>query len=183
MAVQIRRLTGSGPTPTNVTSINTRLNAEDAHSTGGTTNPILKPAAGTNYSFWAVFRLFFSGTGTGKISDIEWFTDGSGSLGTGRGLNVATANAYAQATGTPGVSGDELSVANYGNGTTDLNGAPVSAFTKTTGSPLAVDGEVTDPDNDEFGDYVVLQYTVGTTASAGAGSQETITWRWLSTIA
>ena len=183
MAVQIRRLTGSGPTATDVTSINTRLNAEDAHSTGGTSNPILKPAAGTNYSFWAVFRLFFSGSGTGSISDIEWFTDGANGLGTGRGLKVATAGVYDQATGTPGVSGDQLTVAAYGNGSTDLDGAPADAFGYTSGAPLAVAGGVTDPSSEEFGDYVVLQYSVGTTAAAGAGSQETITWRWLSTIA
>jgi hypothetical protein len=55
--VLVRRLTGAGPTATDITSINTRANAEDAHSTAGTTNPIQIPAAGTNYSYWVVTRL------------------------------------------------------------------------------------------------------------------------------
>ena len=93
MSIQIRRLTGAGPTATNITSINTRLNAEDAHSTAGTTNPILKPASGTNYSYWAVFRLFYNGAGTGTINNIRWFTDGTNSFGTGRTMRVGTATA------------------------------------------------------------------------------------------
>lgn len=179
MAVQIRRKTGAGETATDITSINTRLNAEDAHSTAGTTNPIVKPAAGTNYSFWCVTRLYFSGSGTGTINNIKWFTDGSSGLGTGRGLRVGTATAYTQATGTTGTTGTELTVGNYASFT--LGNA--DAFTYTTGSPLSVTGTTTNPSSADFGDYVVMQATVGTTASAGASATETITWRYDSTVA
>ena len=57
--VTIRRWTGSSgaPTKTNITSINTRANAEDAHSTAGTSNSILIPTSGTNYSYWVATRL------------------------------------------------------------------------------------------------------------------------------
>jgi hypothetical protein len=179
MAVQIRRLTGAGPTGTDITSINTRLNAEDAHTTAGASNSILKPSSGTNYSYWCVTRLFFNGAGTGTINNIEWFTDGANGLGTGRGLVVNTATGYVQATGTAGETGTELTVGNYAT----LAGAPADAFSETTGSPLAVSGSVTDPSTEYFGDYVVMQATVADTASAGASSAETISWRYDTTIA
>lgn len=182
MSVQIRRLNGAGATGTDITSINTRLNAEDAHSTAGTTNPIRVPASGTNYSFWANIRLYFSGTGTGTINNIAFYTDGDNNLGTGLGLNASTASVYAQAVGTAGTTGTQLTVANYGNGTTDLNDAPVDAFTLTTGSPLSVTGTVTDPEDEAFGDIVVLQTTVADTASAGATAQETMTFVYDTTI-
>lgn len=183
MAVEIHRLTGAGPTGTDITSINTRLNAADAHTTADTTNPIVVPAAGSNYSYWAATRLFYDGgPDTGTIDNIEWFTDGANGLGTGVGLVAATAAVYDQAVGTPGVSGTELTVANYGNGTTDLDAEPVDAFTLTTGSPLTVAGSVTDPQDEYFGSMVVLQVTVASTASPGATPTETMTWRYDSTI-
>jgi len=182
MSIQIRRLTGAGPTGTDITSINTRLNSDDAHSTAGTTNPILKPSSGTNYSFWAVTALYHDGAGTGTVNNIKWYTDGANGLGTGRGLVVATAGVYDQATGDTGESGTQLTVANYGNGTTDLNAEPVNAFGLTTGSPLSVDGTETDPEDEYIGDMVVVQATVADTASAGVSSAETITWRYDSTL-
>lgn len=182
MAVQIHRLTGAGPTGTNITSINTRLNAEDAHSVAGTTNPITIPSVGTNYSYWANTQLYFDSSGTGTIDNIEWFTDGANGLGTGVGLLAQTANTYGEASGTPGDTGDELTIANYGDGIDDLDGAPVDAFTLVTGSPLSVAGSVTDPTDEYFGSIVVLQVSVGTTAGPGATPQETMTWRYDSTI-
>jgi hypothetical protein len=179
LAVQIRRLTGAGPTGTDITSINTRLNAEDAHTTAGTTNPILKPAAGTNYSYWCATRLYYNGAGTGTINNIKWFTDGANGLGTGRTLVVNTATGYVQATGTPGETGTQLTTGNYAT----LAGAPTNAFAYTTGSPLSVTGTVTNPSSAYFGDYVVMQAEIGTTASAGASSTETVSWRYDSTIA
>lgn len=178
MSVQIRRKTGATPTNTNVTGINTRLNAEDAHTTAGTTNPILIPPSGTNRSFWAVFRLFFNGSGTGTINNLKWYTDGANSLGTGVGLVAQRATGYVQATGTVGETGTELNTSNYAT----LTGAPVNAFTLTSASPLSLDGTITNPNNAEFGDHVVVQLTVGSTAAPGATATETITWQYDSTI-
>jgi hypothetical protein len=161
-----------------ITSINTRLNAEDAHSTAGTSNSILKPASGTNYSYWCVTRLFYNGSGTGTINNIRWFTDGTNSLGTGRGLVVNTATGYVQATGTAGETGTELTAGNYGT----LAGAPSNAFAYTSASPLTVSGSVTDPSTEYFGDYVVLQATIADTASAGASTTETMSFRYDTTI-
>jgi hypothetical protein len=183
MGVKIKRYWDTGATQeADVTSGNSRLLAQEAHTASGTTNPIVKPASGTNYSFWALFRLYFDGVGVGTINNIKFFTDGANGLGTGRGLVVSTAGVFAEATGTEGETGDELTVAEYGNGTTDLNDEPVNAFGLTTGSPLSIDGTITDPEDEAFGDYLVMQASIADTASAGLSPTETMTYRYDSTV-
>ena len=85
-----------------------------------------------------------------------------------------TATGYTQATGTPGVTGDVLSVGNFPT----LAGAPTDSFAFTTGSPKPVTGSTSG--TGQFGDRAVFQVTVGTTASAGTkpGTPETFTWRF-----
>lgn len=176
--VTIRRWTGAGggPTKSDITSINSRANAEDAHSTGGTSNPIRIPSAGTKYSYWVNTRLSCDVTPAGTINNLRWYTDGANGFGTGVTAKVATANTYGQATGTPGDTGDQLTVANYGDGVNDLNGAPSDAFAEVSGDPLAVDGSISNPSTGDFGDFVVYQLEVGTTAGPGATPTETFTW-------
>lgn len=170
--VQIVRLTGAGPTATDITSINTRANAEDAHTTAGTSNSILVPAAGTNYSYWVVTRLNVTAITAGTVDNLKWYTDGSNNFGTGVTCKVNTATGYVQATGTAGTSGTQLTTGNYAT----LAGAPVDAFTYTSGSPLSVTG--TTSATGQFGNYVVYQIEVGTTAASGATATETFTWRY-----
>lgn len=172
--VLIRRLTGAGPTATDITSINTRANAEDAHTTAGTSNSILVPAAGTNYSYWVVTRLDVTAITAGTVDNLRWYADGANNFGTGVTCKGNTAAVYAQATGTPGTTGTQLTVANYGNGSTDLDGAPVDVFGHTSGSPKAITGTTTG--TGQFGSRFVYQIEVGTTASSGATAQETFTW-------
>ncbi len=170
--VQIRRWTGATPTKTNVTSSNSRLNAFDSHTTADTTSPILIPAAGTNYSFWATFALYVSAITGGTVNNIKWYTDGGNGLGTGIGLNVsASATSYTQATGTVAQSGTVLNNTNYPG-----VGTPVNAFTYTSGSPLSVTGSTAT--TGDVGNLVVLQLTVASTASQGATPTETITWQY-----
>jgi len=170
--VLIRRLTGAGPTATDITSINTRANAEDAHSTGGTSNPIQIPSSGTNYSYWVVTRLDCTVAPSGTINNIKWYTDGANGFGTGVTCRVGTATGYVQATGTAGTTGTELTAGNYSGFT--LGNA--NAFTYTTGSPLSVTGSTTGIG--QFGDRVVYQIEVASTAGPGATSGETFTFRF-----
>lgn len=170
--VQIVRLTGAGPTATDITSINTRANAEDAHTTAGTTNSILVPAAGTNYSYWVVTRLNVTAITSGTVDNIKWYTDGANNFGTGVTAKVNTATGYVQATGTAGTTGTQLTTGNYAT----LAGAPVDAFTYTSGSPLSVAGTTTT--TGQVGDRVVYQIEVGTTAASGATATETFTWKY-----
>jgi len=177
--VIIERLTGAGPTRTAITSINTRANAFDSHTTGDTANPIEIPTAGTNYSFWVNTQLNATVAPDNLIDNIEWFTDGVNSYGTGIGNVVAQAAlaSYTQATGTAGVTGTELNDTNYSGGTL-TPATPTDSFAKTTGSPLAVTGSTTT--TGAFGNIVVYQVTVISTATPGTkpGTPETITFRF-----
>lgn len=170
--VLIRRLTSTGPTLTDITSINTRANAEDAHSTAGTTNSILVPASGSNYSFWVVTRLDVTAITGGTVNNIKWYTDGTNNFGTGVTAIGNTATAYTQATGTTGTTGIQLTTGNYATVTT-----PVDPFTFTSGSPKSVTGS-TSTVSAVFADMFVYQLVIGTTAAAGATAQETFTWQY-----
>lgn len=178
--IQIGRKTSTAPgTFTDITSINTRANAYDGHSTADTTYPIQRPAAGTNYSYWVTTRLKCTVTPAGTINNLKWYTDGSNSLGTGLGCNVAKASTgadagYRIATGTQGTTGTELNQTNH----TGLDAAVADAFSKTSASPLALSGSISNPNTGEFGDHVVYQITVGTTANPGASGSETFTWQY-----
>ena len=170
--VQIVRLTGAGPTATDITSINTRANAEDAHTTAGTSNSILVPAAGSNYSYWVVTRLNVTAISSGTVDNVKWYTDGANNFGTGVTCVGNTATGYVQATGTAGTSGTQLTTGNYAT----LAGSPSDVFAYTSGSPLSVSGTTTT--TGQFGDRVVYQIVVGTTAASGATATETFTWRY-----
>lgn len=172
--VTIRRWTGASgsPTKTDITSINTRANAEDAHSTAGTTNPIQVPASGTNYSYWVSTQLSADTAPSGTIDNLRWYTDGTNNFGTGVSCKANTASAYVQATGTAGETGDILNTTNH----TSLAGATSDVFGYTSGSPLSVTGSISG--TGDIGHQVVYQIEVADTAAPGATSQETFTWKY-----
>jgi hypothetical protein len=178
--VIINRTTGTSPgADTDITGINTRANAEDAHSTAGTTNPIRIPSSGTNYSYWVTTRLEVSVTPAGTIDNLRWFTDGANSFGTGVTATGAKASTgadagYREATGTPGTTGTQLLQANHSG----LDEAPVDIFTLTSGSPKSLTGTITNPSTGSFGDNWVYQLEVDNTAGPGATTGETFTWRY-----
>lgn len=170
--VIINRLTGAGPSKTNITSANTRVNAADVAYTNETTNPIAIPGSGSNYSFWCVTRLECTVAPATLVNNLKWFTDGTNSFGTGVTCLGETATGYVQASGTVGTTGIQLTTGNYGT----LAGSPSNVFSFTAGSPLAVAGSTSG--TGDFGDYVVYQFAVGSTASPGASGQETFTWQY-----
>lgn len=172
--VQIRRWTASTATPTktNITSIKTRANAYDGHSTGDTTNPILIPSTGTNYSYWVVSRLYAQSAPTGTINNIKWYSDGTDSLGTGVGCVGNDATAYVQATGTPGETGTVLNTTNY----VTLTGAPTDVFAWDSTTMKSISGSTTT--TGDFGNFFVYQMTVLNTASPGGTGVETFTWQY-----
>lgn len=175
-SVRINRLTGAGPTKTDITGINTVANASDTHqaTASGSSNPIRIPASGTNYSYWVSTRLECTVTPLGTLNNIRWYTDGSNTFGTGVTCKVQTANAYVQATGTAGTSGLQLTTGNHSG----LAGATVNAFTYTVSSPLSVTGSLNNPSTGDFGDLVVYQLDVADTAQPGVTGSETFTWQY-----
>jgi hypothetical protein len=174
--VIINRWTGSsgGPTKDDITGANTVANADDTHQTTavGSADPIRIPTVGTNYSFWVATRLECTVTPAGTINNLRWYTDGANSFGTGITCKAQNASTYVQATGTVGVTGTQLTTGNYAT----LSGAPVNAFTFTSGSPKSLTGSITNPSTGDFGHFMVYQLEVGTTASPGATGSETFTW-------
>ena len=180
--IEINRLTGPSGTivESQITGINTRANAEDAQSTNDTANPIEIPSGADNFSYWVNTQLDATMAPDNLIDNLEWFTDGSNTYGTGVTCVVAQAAraSYTEAPGTPGVSGTVLTDANYSGGTL-TPATPTDAFAEVTGAPLAVTGSTTT--TGEFGNIVVYQVTVDNTATPGdhpPSTPETFTWRY-----
>lgn len=172
--VTIRRWTGAsgGPTKDDITSINTRANAADSHSTAGTSNSILVPAAGTNYSYWVSTRLSVDAITAGTVDNLRWYTDGTNNFGTGITCVGNTASSYVQATGTAGQTGTQLTTGNHAG----LSGAPVNVFTYTSASPATLTGTTTS--TGDLGHFFIYQIEVASTASSGATASETFTWKY-----
>lgn len=171
--VLIRRLTGAGPTATDITSANTRASTSDAPSPG-TSDPIPVPPSGTNYSYWVTTRLDATVTPDTAINNINWYTDGANSMGTGITCVGQDASSYVQATGTQGTTGTQLTTGNHAG----LTGSPVDVFTFTSGSPKSITGSISNPSTGQFGNRFVYQIEVASTAGPGATTAETFTWSY-----
>lgn len=139
-----------------------------------TTSGVIKKA---NLSYWCVTRLDVTAGTYTTINNLKWYTDGGNSLGTGVAMKVATATSYVQATGTSGTTGDALSNVTGGYGGT-LSGIPANAFTYTSGASLSVSGTTSSSATGQFGDRVVYQIEVDSTAGPGTTTAETITWSY-----
>lgn len=175
--VKIMRWTGASgsPTKTDITGTTNRAATADDPNPG-TNNPIPVPTgSGTNYSFWVVTRLSATVAAAVSITNIKWYTDGTNSLGTGVSLNVSRSTDYVQATGTVGTSGNVLTSANYSSNLSPT--AAVNAFQYTSSSPLSVNGSIGATTGD-FGDFVIYQVAVVSTAGPGITTAETITWQY-----
>lgn len=156
--VQIVEKNGAGGTATDKTSGTIRFkNADDA--TVDLNNPMVKPGAGTDYSFEKWLRFKVTGGSYTQIDNIKAYSDGANGLGTGVSLYAKAVASYvtpAEATGTAGY--------------TDF-------FTYTSGSPLDLGGDGT-TGTGEKGDHLVMMMAVGTSASGGVTPSETLTIGW-----
>jgi hypothetical protein len=168
--VQIERFYGAGATACDITSACTRAGTSDEFSSG---SYIPVPSSGSNYSYWVTTGLYCTAAPDNSLNNIQWYTDGANSLGTGITANVAAASSYVQATGTAGSSGLILDTTNH----TGLTDAASNAFDYVTGARLDVSGSI-GATTGAFGDYVVLQLSVDTNAGAGNSGEETFTWTY-----
>lgn len=170
--VQIRRASGAGPTFTDITSINTRHDLQDAHSTANTANPVRIPDAGTNYSHWVHTHLYISAADNSTISSILWYTDGGGNLGTGVDVIAGLPTAYDQSSiNVAGETADEMA-------TTHASLSIYSGIANVSGLANAWPVGGTISGVGEFSDYVSTQFTVGSTASAGTSGSTTFYWQY-----
>ena len=163
--VSIKEVNGASTgTPTTITA--SRFCTTDSYNPT-TTYPLVKPAAGSNYSYVKSFYLNADTTPAGTINNIKWYTDGA--IGwTGVTFQAGTSASYAQATGTQGTTASQM--------TGKTNQA--SADTFTSGAPLSVTGTISNPSTGKISDYVLCQAVVSTSAVAGTLAAETITWQY-----
>lgn len=160
--VSVKESNGSVPTATTIT--NARYNTNDVYNPG-TSDPLVKPAAGMNYSFWKMHYLNADTTPSGTIDNVKWYTDGA--IGwSGCTLYVGVHSVYSQATGTIGTTGDVFSAASY------------AAASFVSAVPLSISGSIDNPSTGKITGYIVSQVGVSTSASAGTLAQETIYWRY-----
>lgn len=165
----INRLTGSGPTLTEIDGTTNRANAADL-PTPGTTDPIQVPGSGTNYSYWVSTQLDCTVAPTTLVDNLTWYTNGTNNFGTGVTCELydSASATYAQASGIPGISGASMASA--------YEASPyVNAFTYTSSSVRTINGSTSG--TGAFGNLAVYQIQVGTTASPGVtGTPNTFTW-------
>lgn len=160
--VVVKQVVGAGPTATTITNL--RLNTDDTVNPG-TTNPLVKPAAGTNRSFWKTVYLNADVTPDNTINNCYIYSDGT--IGwTGVTLYGGSSGTYTEATGTAGTSGNDSTVAT----------ALVSAW--TSGAKKQLTGSISNPSTGRITDYVVFQADLSTSAVAGTLSAETLTFQY-----
>lgn len=170
--VVINRITGTvaASAETNVTSGSVHAGAQDAN-----TSPcrIPVPSSGSNYSFWVTTQLKCTVAPDNSLNNVKWYTDGGNSFGTGVTALVIPASGYASALGAAGSSGSLLNAANYGP---TACAATSSLFLYTSACKLTLTGSTNTTGS--FGNRVVFQLSVDTTASAGNSGAELITWEF-----
>lgn len=153
--VLIREKNGAGETATDKTSGNIRFkNADDA--TVDSTDPMVIPASGTDYSYEKWLRVNVSVAPDTNISNIEAYSDGGNGMGTGVGV-------YAKAEASYSTPSEPASTTGF----TDF-------FTYTSGSRLDL-GAGPHTGTGDKGSYLVMLCTVADTAGPGTTNNETLT--------
>lgn len=156
--VQIIEKNGAGGTATDKTSGTIRFKNAD-NATVDLVNPMVKPGAGTEYSFEKWLRLNVTGGSYSQITNVRAYSDGANGLGTGVGL-------YAKAVTTYATPAEATATTGY----TDF-------FTYTSGAPLTL-GAGPFTSTGEKADHLVMICAVGTTAAGGLTPSETLTIAW-----
>lgn len=157
--VSVKQVVGAGPTATTITNL--RFNTDDSVNPG-TTNPMVRPSAGINRSYWKTVYLNADTTPSGIINNVKIYCDGA--IGwTGCTLYIGSTGTYTEATGTPGTTGNNSTVAT----------ALITNYVSAT--PKSLTGTISNPSTGKISDYVVMQVDIADTAVAGTLAQETIT--------
>jgi len=156
--VQVIEKNGAGGTPTDKTSGTIRFKNAD-NSTVDLTNPMVKPGAGSDFSFEKWLRMNVSGGTYSQITNVKAYSDGGNGLGTGVLLWAKAVTAYstpAEATATAGYT---------------------NFFTYNSGAALTL-GAGPYTSTGEKADHLVMMCEVASTASGGLTSSETLTLAW-----
>jgi hypothetical protein len=188
--VTVVELTGSGPTPTTISN-RVRLFSDDVATNQGTpqsTNPVVIPTSGYNYSYWKAVCLNLAGSGF-SITNVRHYSNGdiNWTFGTGGELRrgnhdagddgVADAS-YVQATGYAGTTG--YAIDDAVNGHTSFNGQSTKTVDVNTengsGNAAVIDsGTHTVAERTK---HIVLQVKVNEDATQGTQTAKTLTWMY-----
>jgi len=171
---------GSPGSKTNASTL--RFRTDDSPTTTDTSNPLIIPDSGTNYSYWVHLALDISGTFS-EVSNIRFYSDGTLGWSLGTAGQVARGNrdsgdqgcpeaSYDPASGTVGTSGNDLG-ANHSYFSAQTT-SEADAFAATSGSPITVDSSTYTTATSSKA--VVLQADVDTDASTGTQADETFTF-------
>lgn len=158
--VSIKQCTGAGPTTTSVTNV--RFNTDDTVNPG-TVNPLLRPSAGTNYSYTKTVFLNADTTPAGTINNLFFYYDNSADW-TGVTIYVGASSVYTQATGTIGTTGNASTLA-----TTNIDRYSALASAKT------ISGSISNPSTGKISDYIAMQTRITNSAVAGTLATKTLT--------
>jgi hypothetical protein len=161
--VLIREKNTVSETATDKTSGTVRFKVAD-DSNVDNNNPMVKPGAGTNFSFRKYLRGDITVSPAGSITNWKFYTDGAQS-NTGVVQYAKTTNP-----GTYSTPVVETAITGY-----------TDAFTYNSGAPKQLDAVNTGPytATGDFGDYLLMCMTVGTTVTApGTLTAEVMTFSW-----
>lgn len=170
--VSTRELSGAGPTPTTITTLFFQTIDQVASDS---TNILMRPLAGNNYSFWKTMYLNAESTPVTQINNVKVWSDGT--IGwTGITYNIANETpvigSYVQASGTIGLTGDALINANH----PAITGVTNIETYATEGSAKTVPGSISNPDVGQISNLIIVQLIIGTSAIPGDLSSEVLTW-------
>lgn len=145
------------------------------------TNPIPRPTAGTNYSFWKSVYLQCTTAPDNAVNNVQFYTDGTVYdapnvilyIGDETPVKTAVLNTgYAVATGTIGTTGNEM-VASH-TGITAKTLASIFIVSNTKSILISEAGNLIDAIG-ETTNYMVFQLNVIQTATAGNTGTEIFT--------
>lgn len=156
--VQIIEKNGAGPTTTDKTGGTVRFKNAD-NATVDLLNPMVKPGAGSDWSFEKWLRMNVTGGTYTQITNVGVYSDGSSGLGTGVNVWAKAVTAYA----TPAEGTASAGYANF--------------FTYVTGARLSL-GAGPFTSTGEKGDHCVLLCEVTSSAAGGLTPSETLTLAW-----
>ena len=156
--VQIVEKNGTPGTATDKTSGTIRFSNAD-NATPGTSNPMVIPGTGVDYSYEKWTRLKVTVAPDTNLSNLKFYTDGANGFGTGVLL-------YAKAVATYVTPAEATATAGYTN-----------AFSYTSGSALDL-GTAAVTGTGEKGSHCVMMMTVASTATQGSLTPETVTYSY-----
>ena len=154
--VQIHEMTATAA-GVNKTSSTVRFKSADETSVDSN-NRLQVPSSGTNYSYTKQVRFYFNSAPATSITNLECYTDGSNTFGTGVLIEYDTSGSFAA------------------NINTDISGTDI--FTKTSSATIDMDVTNTGPHTSTGykGDFVRMQMQIVDTASPGSLSAEPMTF-------